>query len=96
MTVYAAAFFAAARCKRQCFQVQRSRPDRRNRVVTTGVSLRGTVPGTFAAMGSPLDQEADKSAIEALVTQFNEAWNRHDAHALAALFAEDADFTNAR
>jgi uncharacterized protein (TIGR02246 family) len=47
-------------------------------------------------MGSPLDQEADKSAIEALVTQFNEAWNRHDAHALAALFAEDADFTNAR
>jgi uncharacterized protein (TIGR02246 family) len=65
-------------------------------VVTAGVSLRGTFFGTFAAMGSPLDHEADQSAIEALVTKFNEAWNRHDAHALAALFAEDADFTNVR
>jgi hypothetical protein len=65
-------------------------------VVTTGVSPRGTVFGTFTAMGSPLDHEADKSAIEALVAKFNDAWNRHDAHALAALFAEDADFTNVR
>ena len=61
-----------------------------------GVSLRGAVFGTFAAMGSPVDNETDKSAIEALVAKFNDAWNRHDAHALAALFAEEADFTNVR
>lgn len=32
--------------------------------------------------------------VESVVTQFMDAWNRHDAHALAALFLEDADFTN--
>ena len=26
--------------------------------------------------------------------RFMDAWNRHDAHAFAAVFAEDADFTN--
>jgi uncharacterized protein (TIGR02246 family) len=61
-----------------------------------GFPCEGQFFGTFAAMGSPLDNEADKSTIEALVAKFNDAWNRHDAHALAALFAEDADFTNVR
>ena len=40
---------------------------------------------------------ADKSvdqAIEGLVRALETAWNRHDAHALAEPFAEDADFTN--
>ncbi|HKP25249.1 MAG TPA: SgcJ/EcaC family oxidoreductase [Dongiaceae bacterium] len=36
---------------------------------------------------------ADK-AIEDLVRALEAAWNRHDAHAFAAAFAEDADFTN--
>lgn len=33
-------------------------------------------------------------AIEALVRGIEAAWNRHDAHAFAAAFAEDAEFTN--
>jgi uncharacterized protein (TIGR02246 family) len=40
--------------------------------------------------------ETDQSAIEALIARFMGAWNQHDAHAFAALFAEDADFTNWR
>ena len=36
---------------------------------------------------------ADK-AIEDLVRALEAAWNRHDAHAFAQAFAEDADFTN--
>ena len=34
------------------------------------------------------------AAIEQIVQRFVDAWNRHDAHDLAADFAEDADFTN--
>ena len=33
-------------------------------------------------------------AIEDLARALEAAWNRHDAHALAVSFAEDADFTN--
>jgi uncharacterized protein (TIGR02246 family) len=40
--------------------------------------------------------EADQKAIRAVMERFAEAWNHHDAHAFAALFAEDADFTNVR
>jgi len=40
--------------------------------------------------------ETDQSAIEAVIVQFMDAWNQHNAHAFAALFAEDADFTNWR
>jgi uncharacterized protein (TIGR02246 family) len=40
--------------------------------------------------------ETDQSAIEALIARFRDTWNQHDAHALAALFAEDADFTSWR
>lgn len=36
----------------------------------------------------------DDDAIRAVVDRLTEAWNRHDAHAFAAVFAEDADFTN--
>ena len=32
-------------------------------------------------------------AIEDLARALEAAWNRHDAHALAEPFAEDADFT---
>jgi uncharacterized protein (TIGR02246 family) len=40
--------------------------------------------------------ETDKRTIGVVVGRFMDAWNRHDAHALAALFSEDADFTNVR
>jgi uncharacterized protein (TIGR02246 family) len=36
----------------------------------------------------------DQKAIRAVMDRFMDAWNKHDAHAFAALFAEDADFTN--
>lgn len=41
----------------------------------------------------PADQSAEQ-AVEGLVRALETAWNRHDAHALAEPFAEDADFTN--
>jgi uncharacterized protein (TIGR02246 family) len=40
--------------------------------------------------------ETDRQAIVALMDRFMDAWNRHDAKAFAAVFAEDADFTNWR
>ena len=36
----------------------------------------------------------DRKAIRALIDRFTDAWNKHDAHAFASVFAEDADFTN--
>lgn len=36
----------------------------------------------------------DRTAVEALVTTFGEAFDAHDVKAFAATFAEDADFTN--
>ncbi len=35
-----------------------------------------------------------QTAIVDLVRTLEAAWNRHDAHAFAAAFAEDAEFTN--
>jgi uncharacterized protein (TIGR02246 family) len=40
--------------------------------------------------------ETDRQAIVAAMDRFMDAWNRHDAKAFAAVFAEDADFTNWR
>jgi uncharacterized protein (TIGR02246 family) len=40
------------------------------------------------------DDQTAKRAIEDIAAKLAEAWNRHDARALAAIFAEDADFTN--
>jgi uncharacterized protein (TIGR02246 family) len=40
--------------------------------------------------------ETDQQAIAAVMDRFMDAWNRHDAKAFAAVFAEDADFTNWR
>ena len=36
----------------------------------------------------------DRAAFVGLVETFATAWNAHDAHAFAAIFAPDADFTN--
>jgi uncharacterized protein (TIGR02246 family) len=38
----------------------------------------------------------DEQAIRTVLNRFTEAWNRHDAKAFAAVFAEDADCTNWR
>jgi uncharacterized protein (TIGR02246 family) len=41
-------------------------------------------------------KEGDQKAIRGLMDRFMASWNTHDAHAFAAVFAEDADFTNWR
>lgn len=43
--------------------------------------------------GAQEHNETDKRAIGVVVGRFMDTWNRHDTHALAALFSEDADFT---
>jgi uncharacterized protein (TIGR02246 family) len=37
---------------------------------------------------------SDAAQIEAAIASLADAWNRHDGHAYAAAFAEDADFVN--
>jgi uncharacterized protein (TIGR02246 family) len=41
-------------------------------------------------------QQVDTQQIHGVMNAFVDAWNRHDAKAFAAVFAEDADFTNWR
>jgi uncharacterized protein (TIGR02246 family) len=39
-------------------------------------------------------QQTDEQQIHGVLNGFIDAWNHHDAKAFAALFSEDADFTN--
>lgn len=48
------------------------------------------------ALFSQIGNGGDEHAIRAVVDQFMNAWNRHDAKAFAAVFSKDADFTNWR
>lgn len=41
-------------------------------------------------------KEADSAAIKMLLSKFSDGFNSHNAAAVGALFAEDADFTNLR
>ena len=50
--------------------------------------LQWTVPHGAAA------QSLDEAAIREVQVQQAEAWNRHDAHAYAALFSDDGDVVN--
>lgn len=45
----------------------------------------------WATAGAP---PPDEDAVRQIPARFEAAWNRHDMKALAALFAEDADFVN--
>ena len=40
------------------------------------------------------NNDAAKAAIDRLLAEMVAMWNRHDARAYAAIFADDADFTN--
>jgi uncharacterized protein (TIGR02246 family) len=51
------------------------------------------VPAVMSAQSASQSVPQDKG-INQLVASFEDAWNRHDAHAFAETFAEDADFTN--
>jgi uncharacterized protein (TIGR02246 family) len=48
----------------------------------------------LAQDSTPRPHESATDAITHTVEQFVDAWNRHDAHAFAMTFTEDADFTN--
>ncbi|WP_437577205.1 YybH family protein [Sorangium sp. So ce887] len=50
-------------------------------------------PAPPAAAAAP-DARAQQALGEQLVAAFNDAWNRHDMDAFAAMNAEDADFVN--
>jgi uncharacterized protein (TIGR02246 family) len=50
-------------------------------------------PVLVLAVPSP-QQSLSEQRIRKLVAEFTGAWNKHDARAFAASFAEDADFTN--
>ncbi|AUX38968.1 uncharacterized protein SOCE26_003490 [Sorangium cellulosum] len=52
------------------------------------------VPPAAPAPAAAPDARAQQALGEQLVAAFNDAWNRHDMDAFAALNAEDADFVN--
>lgn len=51
-----------------------------------------TTSGQARLTGNAKDEEG----IRKVLTDFIEAWNKHDAKAFSMVFAEDADFTNVR
>jgi uncharacterized protein (TIGR02246 family) len=52
--------------------------------------VAATMPQDTATSG----HESDRAAIGNTVAHFVDAWNKHDVHAFAMTFTEDADFTN--
>jgi uncharacterized protein (TIGR02246 family) len=52
--------------------------------------------GIASAQMQPKVSDADSSAVKAVVAGYDDAFNKHDAHAVGALFAEEGDFTNMR
>ncbi len=46
------------------------------------------------AQSSPKSSGADTAGIKQTFADFYQSYSRHDAHAVAMTFAEDADFTN--
>ena len=56
-------------------------------------ALAFSVPA-LTPLFSHAQADADKAAIQAIVQDEQDAWNRGDAHAFAAHFAPDGSFTN--
>jgi uncharacterized protein (TIGR02246 family) len=52
------------------------------------------LPRVAPAQSQPANAEADSAAIKKVCSDFSENFSRHDAHAVAMTFAEEADFTN--
>ena len=68
---------------------------------TTGQSSRSGLAALFTAIAiltcqllqaasASEDRDADRKELSALLERWEEAWNNHDMHALAALFHENA------
>ena len=60
------------------------------------VALRSSLLFLFAALpvAAPAQQDADRAAIQAIVQNEADAWNRGDSKAFAASFAQNGSFTN--
>jgi uncharacterized protein (TIGR02246 family) len=65
-------------------------------------TARLTVVLTFLSLGAAISLAPDQAnaaddesaAIKNVISGFTDSFNRHDAHAVAMWFTEDADFTN--
>jgi uncharacterized protein (TIGR02246 family) len=53
-----------------------------------------TVGQTTSGQARLTDNAKDEEEIRKVLTDFMEAWNKHDAKAFSMVFAKDADFTN--
>lgn len=62
-------------------------------LLVIGMMLSG-VKGSIAQQKSSGSEEKARAAIQRTLDRFLDAWNKHDAHAFAATFTEDCDFTN--
>ena len=51
---------------------------------------------TARARSQSADEDPNAVAVQRIVNDYSERMNRHDAHDVASLFAEDGDFTNMR
>lgn len=69
-----------------------------NRWIVTAAGALVLVLSVPAARARAQGQgsEADSKAIKQVYAEWYEAFSRHDAHAAAMTFTEDADFTNMR
>jgi uncharacterized protein (TIGR02246 family) len=65
-------------------------------IITAAVALFLVSPLPSRAQDQSHGAEADTKAIKQVFAEFYESFSRHDAHAAAMTFAEDADFTNMR
>jgi len=54
------------------------------------------LPCAVSAQSQTMGSDADSAAIKRTCGDFSESFTRHDAHAVAMTFAEDADFSNMR
>ena len=59
-----------------------------------GVSLVLAFSSAFVWAQMPSKMDPDAAAIKQCVAAWEDAWNRHDAHATATAYVEDGDFSS--
>jgi uncharacterized protein (TIGR02246 family) len=66
-------------------------------IAMAGLSLFLAISLSAArALNQSNDSDPNVAAITQIISDYSERLNRHDAHDVASLFAEDGDFTNMR
>ncbi|HTS13244.1 MAG TPA: SgcJ/EcaC family oxidoreductase [Candidatus Limnocylindrales bacterium] len=63
-------------------------------LVTSPLSLHWEAAQRMTQPDDTSNRAEDRDAISRTLQRFLDAWNTHDAHAFAATFTEDCDFTN--